>query len=684
MNIDYDNIPGIENAKDDSVLGIKEEFVSLTALNPFAPHNSAPRGTMMLGQFSQEVPIIKPQPRILQTGLEYQLANNTFKCIVENDCVVKNIITSQNTYNIQDIEYLYIVVEDIKGKIDVIDVPLFQAISEFGFRYIRNNEVLSELVVGSKLAAGTILADSPGNVNGIYSWGINADIMLITDPATGQDGVICSDELMKSMAYDAFYKIEAMWDDTKIPLNIYGNKDNYKPFPVPGDTINEESVVIALRSISEDDVPSSIYDCMELDPIYDECYYVNPNKVLELANGEKIINNKVISTKVYKSEVKKDNNPHGSEFINQNVKKMKSIYNKLIKAYENSTNKNISPYFQRLLVDAYAIANPNNDKVELRHRNDVFTTRVEIVVQCTIIPGIGNKLSDFSGAKGIVVDVRPREEMGCDIIMDPTSLPGRMNPGRIIETYFMGSSRNAREIITHIFHQHGLTEAFTKLVDFLKYFGTEQYYIYNHALQNNDLINMEKALKTVIDKELYLYYKISSKRKALEIIRSLEKTEWFLPKRKIIFAGKETKKQISVYPAYVFLIAKTADSYLSCASPYLNHYGLPVKPPSNIKALKPWSNTPTKNIGETEFRVLCTNTEDPEFIAEIADMSTSIETHKMVYEKLLNAEQPTNIERCIDRSVHQYGNGSSLTLFNDILETMGIKTTYNSEEIIDE
>lgn len=272
--------------------------------------------------------------------------------------------------------------------------------------------------------------------------------------------------------------------------------------------------------------------------------------------------------------------------------------------------------------------------------------------------------------------------MGCDIIMDPTSLPGRMNPGRIIETYFMGSSRNAKEILTHHYHEHGLVPTFEKVVDYLKHLGTEQYYIYNHALVNNDLINMEKSLKTIIEKEFYLYYKISSRKKALTIIRSLENSSWFLPKRKIIFAGKETKKQINVNPVYAFLIAKTADSYLSCASPYLNHYGLPVKPPSNIKVLKPWSNTPTKNIGETELRVLATNTQNPEFIAEIADMCTSIDTHNMVYTGLLDADKPTDIERIIDRKKHAYGNGSSLTLFNDILETMGIKTEFIDEEKI--
>jgi len=35
--------------------------------------------------------------------------------------------------------------------------------------------------------------------------------------------------------------------------------------------------------------------------------------------------------------------------------------------------------------------------------------------------------------KGIVVNVLPRAILGADICMDPTSLPGRTNPGRVMK-----------------------------------------------------------------------------------------------------------------------------------------------------------------------------------------------------------------------------------------------------------
>ena len=99
----------LEEAIDTNNLAIREEFVSLSAMNPFSNHNSAPRGTMMLGQFSQLVALINPKPKIIQTGIEAQLSENTFKCLVEKDCIVKAIITTNDNYNIQDTEIIYLI-----------------------------------------------------------------------------------------------------------------------------------------------------------------------------------------------------------------------------------------------------------------------------------------------------------------------------------------------------------------------------------------------------------------------------------------------------------------------------------------------------------------------------------------------------------------------------------------------
>lgn len=387
-------IPDIDNKIDRSVLAIREELVSVQAINPFANHNSASRGLMQTGQFAQKAVIINPEPKIIQEGITYQLSSNTWKCIVKHNCVVKSIITSKNNYDIENTETILLVVELPNGDLDVIDIPLYYSISEFGFRYKRNIELLSSLVVGSKLDEGTVLAETPGVVNDTYAFGINADMKLVTDPDVGQDGVKVSQELMEKMAHRIYHKLDASFDNDKILLNVYGDVDNYIALPKVGETISNDGIVFALRQFSPQDVPPNKYNTTIIDPIYDECYYINnSNKVINVA-GNSTYNNKVVSVKVYKSPVKKDINLHGKEDVEVHVDDMKQVYRRLIQTYEKLKNNNqITPRMSKLLVEAYAVAG-NDGKVELRHRNDTFTTRVEIVVETTVIPGIGSKVSD--------------------------------------------------------------------------------------------------------------------------------------------------------------------------------------------------------------------------------------------------------------------------------------------------
>ena len=404
--IDLDNlierlksIPGIEDKVDNSVLAIREELVGIQALNPFSPHNSASRGLMQTGQFAQKAVLIYPEPTIVQEGISYQLADNTWKCRVKENCIVRHIISSKDSHDIENAEVIILVVELSDGTLDIIHVPLFYSVSEFGFRYNRNIELLSNITVGYKLKKGDILAETPGVVDGVYAYGVNAEMKLVTDPNVGQDGIVVSKELMERMAYRTYHKFEANINNDKILLNAYGNEDKYIGLPKVGDTIRPDGIVMALRNIDPDDTPPSIYSTTILDPVYDECYFMNnANKVITL-KGKQVINNKIVSVKVYNSPSKKITNLHCKEDIEEHAEDNKIINRRILAAYSKHPDKRkLTPRAHKTIVEALALASPDI-KTELRHRNDVFTTRIEIVVETTHIPGIGNKLSDRHGKK---------------------------------------------------------------------------------------------------------------------------------------------------------------------------------------------------------------------------------------------------------------------------------------------
>lgn len=389
--------PDIYNKINKSTLAIREELVSLQALNPYAAHNSASRGLMQTGQFAQLAVLINPEPKIIQEGITEQLTDNTWKCRVERDCIVKAIIASNDSHDIENTETIILVVEYLNGELDIIDIPLFYFVTEYGFRYKRNIELLSNISVGSRLNEGTVLAETPGVVDGTYSYGINADMKLVTHPDVGQDGIVVSEELMQKMAHKVYSKFECNISNDKIMLNVYGDENNYLPLPKVGDTIGPDSIVMALRELSPDDIPPSVYDTMDIDPIYDECFYTkHPTKAINL-NGKSIINNKVVSVKVYKSPSKKDTYLHGKESLDGIAENIKQIHRRIVSTYnKHSDDKNITPRASKTIVESMAISS-TDIKSELRYRNESFITRVEVVVETTVIPGVGSKISDKNG-----------------------------------------------------------------------------------------------------------------------------------------------------------------------------------------------------------------------------------------------------------------------------------------------
>jgi len=386
-------------------LSIREEFLSLSALNQFVPFDSSPRGVMFLTQLSQAVVLDNPEPRIIQSGLEQQLVDNTFKIMVEEDMVVKAIITSNGDMkDIDNIPLITILGENIStGEIDCYDIPYYFSLHQyFGFKYKRN-EILGNIYVGMVLEKGTVLAESPGVVDDNYCYGVNANVALITDPASGQDGVIISEELAKKMRYKIYVRGSLEWGAESFPLNMYGDENNYKAFPEVGESIGPDQVFGVIREYDKDIGPAitSIKDTMEFNPIFDKAFYVKPTKHLQ-NEDDRIINNKVVELKMYHSPNSKKEPLYNHEQTHKIIKENKGYLHSLVKAYENSVkdgykNKTTTPRLQRKLVEAYTIL-PDDEKIVYKFRNDkVDLYRVEFTIEYTCEVSMISKLSDSHG-----------------------------------------------------------------------------------------------------------------------------------------------------------------------------------------------------------------------------------------------------------------------------------------------
>lgn len=701
-------------------LRIVEELIGFHAMNPFINHCSSARGTMMSSHVSQSVVLNNGEEKIIQTGLEKQFGDNTFAKKPEEDVRVIKVIDRYNSLEydgVSDVVEKTFIVESIEtGEIDYIDVPYYNKLHQyFGFKYNINPDI-DKIRPGDVLPKDYILADSPAvGKNKGYKYGVNGNLALVNLSETTEDGVVISESFAKKLNYTIFESRVVEFGSNYFPLNIYGDKDKYKPFPEIGELVNDDSIIIALREYNERLAPAltSINDVRDFDPLFDKVTYVkapgrddlfikdNETGAFKKANYGRVVDIKVWSTPKASKKVYTGT----AGMFNKYVDGYKKYYMDILRVYEDlkvdkygrkSMAKKevpLSDRFHRLVIEAMSIANPNNDKITYKNRNELLDLyRIEFVIEYTCNIDVGGKISDSNGAKGVCVDIRPDEDMPhtldgkirADVVMDPASVVSRLNVSRVYEQYFCGASRRCQELIRNTigikpgdkYTKQEIDKGFEILLGLLKIIGNEQYETYSKL---TDINAKREIIDECVHKEVYILFRISNKKPSHVVYAEIKNSIYapiFGPVRfKSGGEIKTTKHNVLIAPTYNILLNKVANSAISTSSSRLNHYGLPVSVSNNAKYGLPYKEASLKTVSETENRLFIAYA-GRKAAAEIKDRAVSLETHEAIYRNILNAETPTNIDDVVDRSKHGYTGDAAMEITNNIFNYAGISIDY--------
>lgn len=308
--------------------------------------------------------------------------------------------------------------------------------------------------------------------------------------------------------------------------------------------------------------------------------------------------------------------------------------------------------------------------------------------------------------KGIIVDVweddrMPVDVLGnrADIIQDPASTISRMNIGRLDEQYISKASRQVKQYITNYLiklddiddlnsviddlHLDTLNLLFNEVLDFIKILGNKQYVYYSKIKD----INVKKdILKEIVNEELYVFFSIDNAKPAYQIVEDIKNSRFKVIIDKVTFKDKHgnkivSKEDILIGPMYTMLLAKIADTWLSTASAKVNHFGLPTSISKAEKYRLAWRNAGTKILSETEVR-LNASYADVELLAELKDRGTSIDAHVDMYNNILEAPQPTNIERVVNRAKVPYGMDKAREAVDALMNAAGVKISFKKDTTI--
>ena len=389
---------------------------------PFAASNSGSRKLMFGTQLEHRLPLLHPEVPFIQTGYENEFGRYSSSYVAAKSNLEVIAIIPKFEWNPKH-QYYVITLDTETNKLDVIERKEYKHITE-NYGYLYDNSILDNLQVGSSIPAGSTIQKSMSfdEYNNRMD-GCNMLTMYSACEDTMEDAIIISESASKKLASPLVKKVTVIINDNDIPLNLYGNIEEYKSFPNIGEeTVN--SILCGLRREKKEEcLFSQSYSRLRELTISDERYTVS---------------GRVVDINVYCNApgrlAEYDYNAQLKMYYDNNIKMSTRIVESIKPYLDNGYTMEYN--LQKLYSISNGIINGKQYFSERAFSNIVL--EVTLVEEITVLRG--DKLSNRYGGKGITARVRPDAMMPktisgdtIEVILNMCGVYGRENAGQLFE-----------------------------------------------------------------------------------------------------------------------------------------------------------------------------------------------------------------------------------------------------------
>lgn len=685
---------------------LKPELLGICAMNPMVGAVSSPRLQMYATHLGQAPAVEGADEAFLQSGMERKFGNATFSIRATEDMQVLKVIPLYPKqhgyggigYNPED----YVIYEEFpSGVIGIMSLPKYVSNHPyFGFR-LKPFEAANKLCSGGNIEAGEVLFDAPNrDQDGTMRIGVEALVAFMSHPAVADDGIGISEAVIEKYAFRTYEKRTISFGATTIPLNIYGDDDNYKICPDIGEYVRPDGILMALREYDPmlAGIEQSVHACQVIDDLTDIPTYVDP--------GEGEWRGKVIDIRVlHDKTITNSGVPLGmdTQLVKYNDARLR-FYEELLRVTnEIKANKRknfeVSPELQSMLVDAVAAtALESNGRVQmLNGQKPLDTWDITFVVEYTKFPGLAAKFTGHSGDKGVVVTRIPEKDMPVDsagnraeFIFDNGSTSNRQNPGRM-DMHYINSYRDyLRKWICSEFGFKPGANATAAKIRLIRERESERYdkvwtklMRFYHIVSptmclpftvDSNVENDYAHLAYIISKNMYLHIPTDNERESFDRCEMLER-EFDRINGPVTYTGYSgepcvTNDNVVIAHLNVMLLEKLGDDWSAVSSAKTQLHGILSQVTRADKYRYAVRLQPTRFIGETELRLITANA-GPVVGVEMMDRNNNPQAHKAAVYTVLHAGNPMNIEKLINRNVVPIDGSRPLKIIKHIVGIAG-------------
>lgn len=376
-------------------------YLGVVSMNPFAAYTSASRLEMWCNHIGQFLVVKDCTTNRLQTGVGREYAKNLHDVRFPKNAVILKVFHKYRKKLDSKFQgenpMMYIVYEDPmspKREIGVLEVPYHHCLHQhYGFTYVRTQEFYDFVRPNQNVPKDTVIATSPTlSPAGDHRFGLEAQVAFMSVAGVTEDGFIVSKSFCKRMTTKGYGKRMVSWGKNTMPINAFGDDENYKIFPDIGESVGPTGLLFASRQY--DDMLSvammSRKTLRRLD-YFDKPVYAPGAKVVDITvlKGNK--------DKTFLPSGMDEQCKHYYHRTYQFHEELISFEKELRRRYGDKLH--LSPEFENLLVHSYAVTQIAERKhiIPTYGKQPIDEWVVEITFEYDVVPTVGFKLTGMHG-----------------------------------------------------------------------------------------------------------------------------------------------------------------------------------------------------------------------------------------------------------------------------------------------
>lgn len=553
-----------------------------------------------------------------------------------------------------------------------------------------------------------ILTEMNSMLNGEFVDGVALPTVTMSHPDIIEDSYTISKTAAALMHAYGFKEIWVSLREDEFLLDTYGydspNGRVPQYFPNVGQAIRDDGLVIATRQFDPlyAAINASIGELQHVSPHFDHCEYVDADpKHYENPTDEN--GSRVIDIQVWRDDVSFSNGNNNIKATEENKRvldsyavALKDYYREIVrfyflvkddvvwspkacefleKAFASETHEVYQEFREEIrgVVEAAVrrgeykkdtmetkIVNRINRPVERSLRDPINTYTIKLVVRYPIPVTVSSKITDLSGTKGIVGEVKEDEDMPLNefgqrvhSIRSMNAVVRRSTYSALFHMYWSAASEQLKMRLKPMLDAGKVNESWNVLMDYL-------------ARYNPDWANCLNVTHDTHQKRLELFKEIYDFTIRIWLPHELDNTPIGITKALGEFAPKKSRLQITNYQGekewtknefYVgnvmtLRLDKTGREFSSISSMHTNYLGC-IDASGQGRGSYPINYSPKKWGGEAEHRL--TDGYGQGLFDEAHNRSNNPDVHRQIVEGKYASDTPSNPGVLVDRERYPLG-----------------------------